>query len=81
MLDLTRSACGLESSDKFVITGGWETSDRMKALKSVTRYSKKGEAEMLPQLNVARAHHACGGFLNDDGATVSWNYIHWNYFF
>ena len=65
----------MESSDKFIITGGWKSSAKGKALKTVTRYNKIGEAEVLPPLNVARAHHACGAFLNDEGATVSWNYI------
>ena len=70
-----RAACGFESSGKFVITGGWKSTRQKSALKTVTRYSRTGEAELLPELNVARAFHACGAFLTDDGATVSWSYL------
>ena len=66
-----RSACGFESSDKFIITGGWISSEHESAVKTVISYSRTGEAETLPQLNVARAHHACGAFRNDNGTTVS----------
>ena len=45
------------------------------APKSVTRYSRTGEVEVLPELNVARAFHACGAFLTDDGVTVSLSYL------
>ena len=41
----------------------------------MTRYSRTGGAEVLPELNVARAFHACGAFLNEDGATVSFSYL------
>ena len=59
-------ACGIKTQDKFVITGGWSDSD----LKTVTRYSRIGETETLPQLNVGRYGHACGSYLTDEGDNV-----------
>ena len=40
------------------------------APKSVTRYSRTGEAETLPELNVGRYYHACGSYLTDQGDMV-----------
>ena len=58
-------ACGIKTQDKFVITGGYPS------LKTVTRYSRTGETETLPQLNVGRDRHACGSYLTDEGDNVS----------
>ena len=51
-----------------MVTGGYDRSGS--ALKIVTRYTRTGEAETLPQLNVARYHHACGSYLTDEGDMV-----------
>ena len=40
------------------------------ALKTVTSYSRTGDAETLPQLNVGRYNHACGSYLTDEGDNV-----------
>ena len=36
----------------------------------MTRYSRTGQTETLPQLNVARVGHACGSYLTDEGDNV-----------
>ena len=54
-----------------MITGGQDASSSPDgALKTVTRYSRTGEAETLSQLNHARRDHACGSYLNDEGDDV-----------
>jgi len=54
----------------FVVTGGYDPSSPGSALKKVTSYTRTGETETLSQLNVARYQHACGSYLNDQGAMV-----------
>ena len=53
-----------------MVTGGWDKSSPGRFLKKVTRYSRTGEAETLPELNVGRSHHACGFYLTDQGDEV-----------
>ena len=53
-----------------MVTGGYEKSTQDVALKTVTKYSKNGENETLPQLNVRRYNHACGSYLTDEGDLV-----------
>lgn len=36
----------------------------------MTRYSRTGQTESLPQLNVGRRNHACGSYLTDEGDNV-----------
>ena len=36
----------------------------------MSRFSRTGEAETLPQLNVGRYDHACSSYLNDEGDHV-----------
>ena len=62
-------ACGIQTDDTYVITGGYYSQ------KKVTRYSRTGETETLPELNYGRFGHACEKFVNDEGATVSSTYI------
>jgi len=66
----TKSTCGIKAQDKFVITGGWDSYSPGWAIKTVTRYSKTGETETLPQLNVGRRSHACGSYQTDEGDNV-----------
>jgi len=66
----TRWACGIKTQDKFVITGGRDISSPGGVLRTVTRYSRTGQTETLPQLNVARYYHACGSYLTDEGDMV-----------
>ena len=63
-------ACGIKTQDKFVITGGYGASSPDDVLKTVTRYSRTGETESLPQLNVGRTSHACGSYLSEEGDMV-----------
>ena len=63
-------ACGIKTQDKFVITGGYDLSSPFNALKTVTRYSRTGQTETLPYLNVGRYQHACGSYLTDEGDMV-----------
>ena len=53
-----------------MVTGGYDISSPGSALKKVTLYSRTGESETLPQLNVARYTHACGSYLSDQGDMV-----------
>ena len=53
-----------------MITGGFDKSLSERGLKTVTRYSRTGEAETLPELNVVRWFHACGSYLTDEGDNV-----------
>ena len=65
----TRSACGVEVGDTFIVTGGWDTDNRDKALS--LRYNSQGVSELLPSLTVSRLGHACASYLNSDGQRVS----------
>ena len=60
-----RSACGIKTFNKYVITGGKTSGLR------VTSYSRTGETLTLPQLNVARSDHACGSYLTEEGDNVT----------
>ena len=66
--NLYSKACGIETQGKFVITGGHHRPGQ--ELKTVTRYSRTGESDTLPQLKVGRSGHACGSYLNDKGDEV-----------
>merc|ERR550539_1365790 len=75
----TETACGIKTQDKFVITGGIDYSSPDWALRRVTRYSRTGQTETLPQLKVGRWNHACGSYLTDEGdmvllVTGGWQY-------
>ena len=63
-------ACGIKTQDKFVITGGMDYYSPDGALRTVTRYSRTGQTETLPQLNVGRYGHACGSYVTDEGEHV-----------
>ena len=65
-------ACGVQTADQLVVTGGRDSSDPDEVLKRVIVYSRTGEADIdtLPDLNVGRSSHACGKFINGDGDTV-----------
>ena len=63
-------ACGIKIQDKFVITGGYDRSSTSNALKTVTSYSRTGQTDHLPQLNVGRYKHACGSYLTNAGDNV-----------
>ena len=53
-----------------MVTGGADIYVPDSALKKVTSYTRTGEAETLPELNVARVSHACGSYLTDQGDMV-----------
>ena len=52
------------------MTGGYDKTTDPKESKRVTRYSRSGDAETLPQLNHGRYYHACGFYLNKQGDNV-----------
>ena len=62
-------ACGFQTDDEYVVTGG-ENSHRQ-PLTRVISFNKTGHSKTLPDLNIPRVNHACGKFVNEDGATVS----------
>ena len=64
-----RYACGIQTDDTYVITGGRYSK------KKVTRYTRTGDTKTMPELNIGRYLHACEKFVNDEGATVSSTYI------
>ena len=53
-----------------MVTGGYDYSSPDKALKTVRSYTRTGETETLPQLNVGRYSHACGSYLTEQGDMV-----------
>ena len=56
-----------------MVTGGHDYSSiypSISVLKKVTSYTRTGEADLLPELNVARYGHACGSYLTDQGDMV-----------
>ena len=61
-----RKACSINDGSSVVITGGYQND----VLATVTRYSLYGFEEDLPDLNIARKFHACGGFNTESGARV-----------
>ena len=59
-----------------VVTGGWDGPTKA-AVSKVTRLtidaaSTQLEATPLPSLMTGRVNHACGKYINTDGATVIW---------
>ena len=66
-----RYACGIQTDDEFVVTGGWDESSEGRALRRVISYNKTGHSKSLADLSVTRYYHACGKFENDEGVTVS----------
>ena len=59
--------CAIDDDDgeSVVLTGG------LYSPTAVTKYKADGEATSLPSLNMGRAKHACGKFINADLETVS----------
>ena len=62
-------ACGIKTANKYVITGGYQF-EGAPAMRTVTRYSRTGDLEILPHLNVARCNHACASYETDEGDNV-----------
>ena len=60
----------MKTQDKFIISGGFDTTSPENALRTVTKYSKIGETETLPDLNIGRYWHACGSYQTDEGENV-----------
>ena len=65
-----RYACGIATEETYVVTGGYDPNIAERGLRTVTRYSRTGDDESLPQLNVVRYNHACGSYLDDNGDNV-----------
>ena len=66
-----RYACGIQTDDEFVVSGGYDESLEGRALRRVISYKKTGHSKSLADLSVARYYHACGKYENDEGVTVS----------
>ena len=57
-------ACSIELPEMFILTGG--SFRPFEAETKVSKYTKSGWMEDLPDLNEARKNHGCGFFYNDD---------------
>lgn len=62
---MSRSACGIEMDDKFVVTGGYNSVEK------VTEFTEAGAVKYMRNLKTGRYWHACSKFVNVDGDTVS----------
>ena len=62
---ISRSACGIEMDDKIVVTGGYNSEEK------VAEFTEAGAVSYLRNLKTGRYWHACSKFVNDDGDTVS----------
>jgi len=60
----TDRACSIELPEMFILTGG--SFRPFEAETKVSKYTKSGWTEDLPDLNEARKNHGCGFFYNDD---------------
>ena len=69
---LSSAACGVEVGDFYYITGGRSKPIWPATVKTVSKYSKTGWVEDLPDLNEERERHACGKYLDDEGNFVSY---------
>jgi len=63
--------CGIDLGESYVLTGGlmWTGSEWEKSSK-VSFYSTTGWTEDLPDLKIARSHHACSFYTTDSGDNV-----------
>ena len=59
------SACGIDLGDRYVVTGGEFSPQR------VAQYTLAGEVTPLADLQQGRYLHACTSFIDDTGVTVS----------
>ena len=64
-------ACGVPTDDGYIVTGGSSPFAPERARREVTLYSRTGDTETLSSLTTARMDHACGKFVDEEGATVS----------
>ena len=64
-MTLFRQACGIDLGDKFVVTGGFFSKNK------VAQYTEAGAVSYLPSFMTGRYDHACSKFINVDGDTVS----------
>ena len=65
---LSRS-CGISLVDHVLITGGYVLNVQRK----VSKYTRDGWEEDLPELNSGRYDHGCGHFKNDENILVRQN--------
>ena len=61
-------ACGIDLGDFYVTIGGQGGS--YTGLKMVTKYSKLGQSEDLPQLQTGRYHLGCSSYTDSNGNQV-----------
>ena len=54
-----------------MVIGGQSNDGNYTAMKTVTEYSREGEAKELPDLRTARYHLGCSSYMDKDGNQVS----------
>ena len=69
---LSSGACGVDVGEFYYVTGGRSRPVSPATVKTVSKYSKTGWVEDLPDLNEERERHACGKYLDDEGNFVSY---------
>ena len=69
---LSSAACGVDVGEFYYVTGGTSRRISPATVKRVSKYSKTGWVEDLPDLNEERERHACGKYLDDEGNFVSY---------
>ena len=68
----------MELDEKFVVTGGYNSSEPDNALETVAEYSQAGFVRYLPNMIQGRYRHACSSFINVNGETVGIFLFHKN---
>ena len=68
----------MELDEKYIVTGGYNSSEPDNALETVAEYSQTGFVRYLPNMNQGRYHHACSSFVNGNGDTVGIFLFHTN---
>ena len=68
--------CGIDLGESYILTGGrvWTGATWVPHSK-VSNYSTTGWTEDLPDLNIARAYHACSFYTTDSGDNVGFTSI------
>ena len=68
--------CGIDLGESYILTGGQVlTGYSLVRQSKVSRYSTTGWTEDLPDLNIARRHHACSFYTTDSGDNVGFTSI------
>ena len=63
-------SCGIDLGDFYVTIGGQSLDGNYTGLRMVTKYSKQGQSEDLPQLQTGRYHLGCSSYTDSNGNQV-----------